>query len=79
MKRVFPLVLLFNIVVIGHTYGAANETSPAQEKGKTMKGSHVHLGVKDLPAALSGSTRCGNCAQLIKMSAWPVCRLGNLR
>ena len=52
MKQLLALVLLLNILVISHAYGAANETSPAQEKGTTMKGSHVHLGVKDLPAAL---------------------------
>ena len=52
MKRIFALVLLLNISVMGHAYGAANEPSPAREKGTTMNGSHVHLGVKDLPAAL---------------------------
>ena len=52
MKQLLALVLLLNIVVISHAHGAANDTSPAQEKGTTMKGSHVHLGVKDLPAAL---------------------------
>lgn len=52
MKQLLALVLLLNIVVISHAYGAANESSPAQDKGTTMRGSHVHLGVKDLQAAL---------------------------
>jgi len=52
MKQLFALVLLLNIAVISHTYGAGNDSSPAQEKGPQMKGSHIHLGVKDLPAAL---------------------------
>lgn len=52
MKQLLALVLLFNLVVISHASGVADHTSPAQEKGTSMKGSHVHLGVKDLPAAL---------------------------
>jgi predicted enzyme related to lactoylglutathione lyase len=48
----FALMLLLNIILIGHASGAVNRTSPRQERGKTMKGSHVHLAVKDLPAAL---------------------------
>jgi len=45
-------VLLLDIVVISYVYGTANATSPIPEKGTQMRGSHVHLGVKDLPAAL---------------------------
>jgi catechol 2,3-dioxygenase-like lactoylglutathione lyase family enzyme len=52
MKQIIALVLLLNLVVVSHMYDAANAASPTQEKGTKMKGSHVHLGVKDLPAAL---------------------------
>jgi hypothetical protein len=52
MKQVFTLALLLNIVAISQPYGAVNEITPPQEKRTRMKGSHVHLGVKDLPAAL---------------------------
>jgi hypothetical protein len=52
VKRTFALVLLLNVVVISLAYGEPNAASTTQEKGTKMKGSHVHLGVKDLPAAL---------------------------
>lgn len=46
MKQLLALVLVLNIVGISVS-SAAN-----QENGATLRGSHVHLGVKDLPAAL---------------------------
>ena len=52
MKRRLALVLLLNCFALGAGYVMVNATSSAQEKETTMKGSHVHLGVKDLPAAL---------------------------
>lgn len=52
MKQLLALVLFFTVVVISQASGVADHTSSAQEKGTSMKGSHVHLGVKDLPAAL---------------------------
>jgi predicted enzyme related to lactoylglutathione lyase len=45
MKQILVLVLLLNVAAISHA-------SADQEKGATMIGSHVHLGVKDLPAAV---------------------------
>jgi hypothetical protein len=47
MKQRLALVLLLTIVVISHVSAAAH-----QERATTLRGSHVHLGVKDLTAAL---------------------------
>lgn len=52
MKQLLAPLLLLNTLAISHACGAATETALAQERVTTMKGSHVHLGVKDLPAAL---------------------------
>jgi predicted enzyme related to lactoylglutathione lyase len=53
MKPMRALMLLLVTAILGHPCGAAGQTSSAHEKGtNTMKGSHVHLGVRHLPAAL---------------------------
>lgn len=66
MKSILVLMLLLNPLITNHACGAASESSgasspgnssakeksPTQRKENRMKGSHVHLGVRDLPGAL---------------------------
>jgi len=52
MKPMRALLLLFVTAIACQAFGAEGDTPSAQEKGKKMKGSHVHLGVRDLAAAL---------------------------